>query len=60
VRVGERLSLNLGSIDGRPGERRLKVVGKGCKERFVPIEAPSNRYWPATWDPAGSGSRPRG
>jgi site-specific recombinase XerD len=40
VRLGQVLSLSLGSIDGRPGERRLKVVGKGRKERFVPIEAP--------------------
>jgi len=37
VRPGELLSLDLGSIDGRPGGRRLKVIGKGRKERFVPI-----------------------
>lgn len=38
LRLSELLSLNLGSIDGRPGERRIKVMGKGRKERTVPIE----------------------
>jgi integrase/recombinase XerD len=42
-RLAELLSLNLGSIDGRAGERRLKVVGKGSKERFLPIEEPLER-----------------
>ncbi len=42
-RLDQLLSLNLGSIDGRPGERRLKVVGKGNKERFLPIEEPLER-----------------
>jgi site-specific recombinase XerD len=40
LRLSELLSLGLGSIDGREGERRLKVTGKGSKVRFVPIEAP--------------------
>ena len=40
LRLSELLSLNVGSIDGRPGERRIKVVGKGRKERTVPIEEP--------------------
>ena len=38
LRLSELIGLNLGSIDGRPGERRIKVVGKGRKERTVPIE----------------------
>ena len=38
LRLAELIGLNLGSIDGRPGERRIKVVGKGRKERTVPIE----------------------
>jgi integrase/recombinase XerD len=41
--LDELLSLNLGSVDGRAGERRLKVVGKGSKERFLPIEEPPQR-----------------
>jgi site-specific recombinase XerC len=40
LRLSELLSLDLGSIDGREGERRLKVTGKGSKVRFVPIAAP--------------------
>jgi site-specific recombinase XerD len=39
LRLSELLGLDLGSIDGREGERRLKVAGKGSKIRFVPIEA---------------------
>jgi site-specific recombinase XerD len=38
LRLSELIGLNLGSIDGRPGEQRIKVVGKGRKERTVPIE----------------------
>jgi integrase/recombinase XerD len=38
LRLAELIGLNLGSIDGRPGERRIKVLGKGRKERTVPIE----------------------
>jgi integrase/recombinase XerD len=40
LRLSELLNLDLGSIDGREGERRLKVIGKGSKVRIVPIEAP--------------------
>jgi site-specific recombinase XerD len=40
LRLSELIALNLGSIDGRPGERRIKVMGKGRKERTVPIEEP--------------------
>jgi integrase/recombinase XerD len=43
LRLSELLSLDLGSIDGREGERRLKVTGKGSKVRFVPIAAPGAR-----------------
>jgi site-specific recombinase XerD len=38
LRLSELLALNVGSIDGRAGERRIKVIGKGRKERTVPIE----------------------
>src|SRR5581483_6215938 len=40
LRRDELLSLNVGSIDGRPGERRITVIGKGRKERTVPVEDP--------------------
>jgi integrase/recombinase XerD len=40
LRLSELLGLDLGSVDGREGERRLTVTGKGSKVRFVPIEAP--------------------
>lgn len=40
LRLSELIGLTLGSLDGRPGERRFKVLGKGRKERFVPVEAP--------------------
>jgi site-specific recombinase XerD len=39
LRLSELLALDMASVDGRPGERRIKVIGKGRKERFVPIEA---------------------
>ena len=42
-RLAELLSLDLGSLDGRAGERRLKAIGKGNKERFLPIEEPLER-----------------
>jgi integrase/recombinase XerD len=38
LRLSELIGLNVGSVDGRPGERRIKVLGKGRKERTVPIE----------------------
>ena len=40
LRLSELLGLDVGSLDGRAGERRLRVLGKGSKVRFVPIEAP--------------------
>jgi len=40
LRLSELLGLDTGSADGRKGERRLRVVGKGSKVRFVPVEAP--------------------
>jgi len=43
LRLSELIGLNLGAIDGRPGERRIKVLGKGRKERTVPIEEPLER-----------------
>lgn len=38
LRSAELLSLQLGSVSGRPGERRIQVVGKGSKARSIPIE----------------------
>lgn len=38
IRLSEAVNLNLGSLDGPPGARRLIVVGKGNKPRTVPIE----------------------
>jgi integrase/recombinase XerD len=43
LRLDELLALNLGAIDGREGERRIHVVGKGRKERTVPIDEPLQR-----------------
>ena len=43
LRLSELLALNVGSVDGRAGERRVKVMGKGRKERTVPIEEPLER-----------------
>ncbi len=40
LRSAELLSLTIGSITGRAGERRIHVVGKGSKSRSVPIEDP--------------------
>jgi site-specific recombinase XerC len=51
LRLSELLSLDLGSVEGREGERRLKVTGKGSKARFVPIEAPRARHQPLPVDP---------
>lgn len=48
LRLSELLSLDLGSLDGREGERRLQVTGKGHKVRFVPVKAPLE-VTPATW-----------
>lgn len=38
VRSAELLDLNVGSIDGPPGERRIHVHGKGDSDRTIPIE----------------------
>ncbi len=38
IRLSEAISLNLGSLDGPQGARRLVVIGKGNKPRTVPIE----------------------
>lgn len=40
LRSAELLSLTLGSIVGRPEERRVQVTGKGGKARSVPMEEP--------------------
>ena len=50
LRLSKLLGLDLGSIGGREGERRLKVTGKGVKVGFVPIDGPLelviNNYLP--------------
>jgi site-specific recombinase XerD len=38
IRLGEALALTAQSIDGPPGARRLRVVGKGGVARSVPID----------------------
>ncbi|MEV1289207.1 tyrosine-type recombinase/integrase [Micromonospora sp. NPDC049679] len=38
LRLSELLSLRIGSLAGRPGERRVDVAGKGGKPRVIPIE----------------------
>ncbi len=38
LRSAELLSLTVGSLAGRPGERRIHVIGKGGKSRSVPVE----------------------
>ncbi|WP_407659383.1 tyrosine-type recombinase/integrase [Lipingzhangella rawalii] len=40
LRSAELLELRVDSLCGRPGERRLRVVGKGERVRWVPVEAP--------------------
>ncbi|MFC3997558.1 tyrosine-type recombinase/integrase [Nocardiopsis sediminis] len=40
LRSAEMLALRVESIGGRPGERRVRVVGKGGKTRSLPIEPP--------------------
>ena len=39
IREAEAASLDVGSLEGEPGARRLRVVGKGDKARPVPITA---------------------
>jgi integrase/recombinase XerC len=38
LRLSEMLALRVGSVSGRPGERRVEVAGKGGRPRTVPIE----------------------
>ncbi|MGW4501304.1 tyrosine-type recombinase/integrase [Micromonospora sp. NPDC004336] len=38
LRLSELLALRVGSVAGRPGERRIDVAGKGGRPRVVPIE----------------------
>jgi integrase/recombinase XerC len=38
LRLSELLALRVGSVLGRPGERRIEVAGKGGRPRTVPIE----------------------
>ncbi|MDG4758001.1 tyrosine-type recombinase/integrase [Micromonospora sp. WMMD710] len=43
LRLSELLALRVGSLTGRPGERRVEVTGKGGRPRVVPIEADLDR-----------------
>ena len=38
LRSAELLSLTVASMTGSPGERRIRVIGKGGKPRSVPVE----------------------
>ena len=38
LRLAELLALRVGSLAGRPGERRIEVAGKGGRARVVPVE----------------------
>ena len=38
LRLSELLALRVGSLAGRPGERRLEVSGKGGRPRMMPVE----------------------
>ncbi|HEX5543833.1 MAG TPA: tyrosine-type recombinase/integrase [Micromonospora sp.] len=38
LRLSELLALRVGSLAGRPGERRIEVAGKGGRPRMIPIE----------------------
>ncbi|WP_285759933.1 tyrosine-type recombinase/integrase [Nocardiopsis ansamitocini] len=40
LRSAEMLSLTIESFSGRPGERRVRVIGKGGKTRSLPVETP--------------------
>lgn len=40
LRVSEVSSLNVESLAGIPGERRIGVLGKGRKHRSIPVEPP--------------------
>ncbi|MFG1919229.1 tyrosine-type recombinase/integrase [Micromonospora sp. NPDC048898] len=43
LRLSELLALRVGSLAGRPGERRIEVAGKGGRPRVVPIESDLDR-----------------
>lgn len=43
ARSAELLAVTLGSFGGSPGERRVRLTGKGGKTRSVPVEAPLER-----------------
>ncbi|MGS2615824.1 tyrosine-type recombinase/integrase [Micromonospora sp. LZ34] len=43
LRLSELLALRVGSLAGRPGERRVDVAGKGGRPRVVPIEQELDR-----------------
>lgn len=53
LRISEACGLRVGDID--LGERALRVLGKGRKERLVPLGRPAaaalERYWTATGHP---------
>ncbi|MGC5030924.1 tyrosine-type recombinase/integrase [Micromonospora sp. DT229] len=38
LRLSELLALRVGSLGGRPGERRVEVAGKGGRPRVLPVE----------------------
>lgn len=38
LRQSELLALRVDALGGRPGERRVEVVGKGARTRVIPIE----------------------
>lgn len=40
IRVGEAVSLSMSSLDGTPGARHLVVVGKGGRDRSIPLRDP--------------------
>lgn len=40
IRSAETRDLTIGDLLGEPGERRLRIRGKGDADRIVPIEAP--------------------
>ncbi len=39
ARRSEMLAMNLDSLEGRPGEQVIRVVGKGAKPRTIPVES---------------------
>lgn len=43
LRLSELLALRVGSLAGRPGERRVDVAGKGGRPRTVPLEPELDR-----------------